>query len=69
LGQQPEEIAVSSAENVPLIITNPWFCTTDGATCSSVIGEFITYRDQSHITSTYAQYLASVVGTSLSSLA
>jgi hypothetical protein len=41
-----------------------WLCTTK--TCSPVIGNFIPYWDNYHISVTYAQYLSTVVGDALS---
>jgi peptidoglycan/LPS O-acetylase OafA/YrhL len=42
--------------------TMPWFCTK---TCSAVIGRFEVYKDQVHITNTYARALEGVLAASL----
>jgi peptidoglycan/LPS O-acetylase OafA/YrhL len=38
----------------------PWFCTS--STCPVVVDNLLVYRDNSHITVTYADYLAPLVG-------
>ena len=39
---------------------DPWFCTATD--CLSVVDNLLVYRDNSHITVTYATYLAPLVG-------
>ncbi len=48
--------AAELAPQVPLIDLNDWICPREE--CSPVIGGVITYRDDHHLTQTYAQTLA-----------
>ena len=41
----------------------PWFCQTTG--CAVIVGNLLVYRDQNHITTDFASWLAPVVGASL----
>jgi hypothetical protein len=68
LGEQPAESAAAAANGAGFITTLPWLCTSDGATCSAVIGNFITYRDTGHLTATYAQYLSQVMGLAIKAI-
>jgi hypothetical protein len=61
-GQQVAEKAAATATGAGFVNTVKWLCTANGATCSGVIGSFITYRDNGHVTTTYAIYLSKVVG-------
>jgi peptidoglycan/LPS O-acetylase OafA/YrhL len=45
------------------IQTTPWFCSR---VCTAVVGNHVVYMDQLHMTATYAQYLATVMGQALS---
>jgi hypothetical protein len=45
-----------------------WFCTTGGATCSSVIGDLVTYWDNQHVSTSYATWLSGAMGAALQSL-
>lgn len=56
------EAAATSATHATLIRTAPWLCR---ATCSPVIGDFVPFVDQSHISAAYAAFLATVVGTAI----
>jgi hypothetical protein len=42
------------------ISTAEWFCL-DGL-CPTVLGELLSYRDQNHVSDTYARYLTEVIG-------
>jgi hypothetical protein len=41
----------------------PWFCSV---TCPAVVGKYVVYMDDNHVTATYARYLETVLGQSLS---
>jgi peptidoglycan/LPS O-acetylase OafA/YrhL len=56
------ERSTATASHVDYIDPTPWFCS---ATCTPIIGNYCVYLDQFHITSTYAQYLAVVLGRAL----
>jgi hypothetical protein len=47
----------SGATYVP---TAQWFCLEDF--CPTVLGELLSYRDQNHVSDTYARYLTEVLG-------
>jgi hypothetical protein len=66
LGQQTAEAQAAHAASVPFIKTIPWLCTPDDKVCSGQIGSFITYRDQNHLTASYAGFLARVMGDAIS---
>lgn len=40
--------------------TAPWFCLLNY--CPTVLGELLPYRDQNHVSDTYARYLVEVIG-------
>ena len=58
---QAEKQAASEA-GAHYVDVTPWFCSS---TCTAVIGDYEVYWDDAHITSTYADYLAGVLATSL----
>ncbi len=64
-GQQAAERAAARATGAGFIVTTPWLCSSR---CSPVIGHFFSYFDQGHLSTTYAQYLATVMGTDLAAL-
>jgi hypothetical protein len=53
---KPEK-AAAKATNATYINPQPWLCTKK---CSPVIGNFVVYFDQGHVTSTYAEYLTNM---------
>jgi len=61
-GLQPAERAAARAEKAPYVDPTPWLCRRR---CAPVIGGFIAYYDQNHISATYAQYLSGVLGAAL----
>lgn len=61
-GQQAAEKAAATATGSRFITTHQWFCTK---TCSPVIGNYITYYDQGHVSATYSLYLRSVLAKAL----
>jgi hypothetical protein len=42
------------------ISTAEWFCLDNY--CPTVLGELLSYRDQNHVSDTYARYLTEVLG-------
>jgi hypothetical protein len=59
---EPAEQTAAKAEGSLFVNPGPWLCTT---TCSVVIGSFIAYYDEFHISSQYAAYLSGVLQTAL----
>lgn len=55
---------LSKLNNVPLLQTQDWFCTKRD--CPPIVGNLLVYRDDNHITTTYAEFLAPLLGTTLS---
>jgi len=64
-GHQGAERAAAIADGASYIDTSKWLCTS---TCSPVIGNYIVYTDQTHITMTYAGYLSGVLSAALKAL-
>ncbi len=62
LGSTAEALAVQKAggDYVP---TAPWVCTKD--TCPVIAGNLLMYRDDNHLTATYAKWLEPVVAATL----
>jgi hypothetical protein len=50
------ESAVSAAVGATFIDPTPWVCRTDP--CPAVVGRLLVFRDQHHLTATYARALA-----------
>ncbi|MGI5243878.1 acyltransferase family protein [Dactylosporangium sp. CA-139066] len=55
--------AAAAAEGATVIDPTAWFCTAK--TCPVVVGNILVYRDDSHMTTTYASVLAPVLGAQL----
>jgi peptidoglycan/LPS O-acetylase OafA/YrhL len=55
--------ATARSMNVTVIETRPWFCTD--AVCPAVVGNIMTWRDNSHISPKYATMLAPVLDAAL----
>ena len=53
------EQAVVTANGGTYLDTRPWFCTT--TTCATMVDNLVVYRDDNHITQTYASFLAPAV--------
>jgi hypothetical protein len=51
------EMAAATATGSTYINPQPWLCTKK---CSPVIGNFVVYFDQGHVTATYAEYLTNL---------
>jgi peptidoglycan/LPS O-acetylase OafA/YrhL len=58
-----QEEAVAAAAGAGYIDTQPWFCA--GTTCAVIVDNLLVYRDNNHITDTYASWLTPVIGADL----
>jgi peptidoglycan/LPS O-acetylase OafA/YrhL len=54
---------LSRVNNVPLLQIQDWFCTKN--VCPPIVGNILVYRDDNHITTTYAEFLAPLMGSTL----
>ncbi|HEY1652222.1 MAG TPA: acyltransferase family protein [Acidimicrobiales bacterium] len=59
----PQEKAVAAAAGAGYVDTDPWFCIA--TTCTVIVGNMLVYRDDNHITATYASWLTPVIGAHL----
>lgn len=59
----PQEKAVAAATGAGYVDTDPWFCIS--STCTVIVGNMLVYRDDNHITATYANWLTPVIGAHL----
>jgi peptidoglycan/LPS O-acetylase OafA/YrhL len=59
----PQEKAVAAATGAGYVDTDPWFCIA--STCTVIVGNMLVYRDDNHITATYASWLTPVIGAHL----
>lgn len=57
-GIQQEQAAVTAA-GATYVDTQPWFCTV--STCAVLVGNMLVYRDDNHISATYASWLTPVI--------
>ena len=55
-----QEKAVAASTGAGYVDTDPWFCIA--TTCTVIVGNMLVYRDDNHITATYANWLAPVIG-------
>jgi peptidoglycan/LPS O-acetylase OafA/YrhL len=58
-----QEEAVATATGSGYVNTRPWFCY--GNTCAVIVDNNLVYRDDNHITATYASWLTPVIGADL----
>jgi len=58
-----QEEAAAAAAGAGYIDTQPWFCA--GNTCAVIVNNILVYRDNNHITDTYASWLTPVIGADL----
>jgi peptidoglycan/LPS O-acetylase OafA/YrhL len=58
-----QEQAVASSAGAGYVDTDPWFCIS--TTCSVIVGNLLVYRDDNHITASYASWLTPAVGAQL----
>jgi peptidoglycan/LPS O-acetylase OafA/YrhL len=62
-GGIPQEEGVAHSTGAGYVDTDPWFCTASA--CAVVVGNVLVYRDDNHITATYADWLTPAVGARL----
>jgi len=58
-----QEKALAAAAGASYIETTPWFCASN--TCAVIVNNILVYRDDNHITATYASWLTPVFGADL----
>jgi peptidoglycan/LPS O-acetylase OafA/YrhL len=58
-----QEKAVAASTGAGYVDTDPWFCIA--TTCTPIVGNILVYRDDNHITATYANWLTPVIGADL----
>jgi hypothetical protein len=58
-----QEEAAAAAAGAGYIDTQPWFCA--GTSCAVIVDNLLVYRDDNHITATYARWLTPVIGADL----
>jgi peptidoglycan/LPS O-acetylase OafA/YrhL len=59
-GGIPQEKAVTASTGAGYVDTDPWFCIS--TTCTVIVGNMLVYRDDNHISATYASWLTPLVG-------
>ena len=59
-GGIPQEQQAAASTGAGYVDTDPWFCIS--STCTSIVGNILVYRDDNHITATYASWLTPAVG-------
>jgi hypothetical protein len=58
-----QEKAVAASTSAGYVDTDPWFCMATA--CTVIVGNMLVYRDDNHITATYANWLTPVIGAHL----
>jgi hypothetical protein len=58
-----QEKTVASSTGAGYVDTDPWFCIS--TTCTVIVGNLLVYRDDNHITASYADWLTPAVGAQL----
>ncbi len=58
-----QERAVAASTGAGYVDTDPWFCMATA--CTVIVGNMLVYRDDNHITATYANWLTPVIGAHL----
>jgi peptidoglycan/LPS O-acetylase OafA/YrhL len=58
-----QEQAVAKATGAGYVDTDQWFCIS--TTCTVIVGNLLVYRDDNHITASYADWLTPAVGAQL----
>jgi peptidoglycan/LPS O-acetylase OafA/YrhL len=56
------ERSTAQVAGVEYINPLPWFCSPS---CTPIVGHYVVYRDNSHITATYSKYLENALGSAL----
>jgi peptidoglycan/LPS O-acetylase OafA/YrhL len=59
----PQEQAVAASTGAGYVDTDPWFCSL--SSCSVVVGNLLVYRDDNHISASYASWLTPAIGARL----
>jgi hypothetical protein len=59
----PQEQAVAASTGAGYVDTDPWFCGV--SSCAVVVGNLLVYRDDNHITASYASWLTPAIGARL----
>ena len=54
---------MARAAGVPFVDPTPWLCGTE--VCPVVVGQFLVYRDDSHLSVPFARWLGPVLGLEL----
>jgi peptidoglycan/LPS O-acetylase OafA/YrhL len=62
-GGIPQEESIAASTGAGYVDTDPWFCAATA--CAVVVGNLLVYRDDNHITATYADWLTPVIGAHL----
>ena len=55
-----QEQALATSAGAGYVDTDPWFCIA--TTCTPIVGNLLVYRDDNHITASYADWLTPAVG-------
>ena len=58
-----QEQAVAASTGAGYVDTDPWFCIA--TTCTVIVGNLLVYRDDNHISASYADWLTPAVGARL----
>ncbi len=58
-----QEQAVATSTSAGYVDSDPWFCIS--TTCTVIVGNLLVYRDDNHITASYADWLTPAVGARL----
>ena len=58
-----QEQAVASSTGAGYVDTDPWFCIS--TTCTVIVDNLLVYRDDNHITASYASWLTPAIGAQL----
>jgi peptidoglycan/LPS O-acetylase OafA/YrhL len=56
------ERSAAASAGAEYIDPTDWFCST---TCTAIVGQYVVYMDQFHVTATYARYLQNVLSEAL----
>jgi peptidoglycan/LPS O-acetylase OafA/YrhL len=59
----PQEKAVAASTGAGYVDTDSWFCIA--TTCTVIVDNMLVYRDDNHITATYANWLTPAIGAQL----
>jgi ABC-type Fe3+ transport system substrate-binding protein len=62
-GGIPQEEALTTSTGAGYVDTDSWFCIA--TTCTVIVGNLLVYRDDNHITASYADWLSPAIGAQL----